>query len=1027
MPVITARDCNGSLRSKSSRPPLTRERWYTPRFGPCLAVPGYSDPESAHAKAMSSFSNLEFHRSGIGVLTNPNDPDPGSAIYLENAAGSTRPLRFCSCTAGRRKTCRHLVELGKQLKIFRNRYDGRSFGEIFAATSWSRLATTLYGGDPLPFVETRVGRTTLDGRTVLRFVAPNGNTALDYLEITPASLRFLERVGKVPPDDGFLGRAELIDKLAVFLRTSEEQHLNRARMKTNRQSLEGTLWYRLCYHCFREFEGLKGRFEPAVDLHTGDFTLTYFPVPETPVVRIVLPRTRVQDVLSLLSEASPSHYALRITPLPIERMQRLESGNDGPISWLPRLHALLDYRDGTQLEPDVSRFIYGNLAYIPEVETLVELPTPDRFERRLTTGRPRMAGPRVAGQRAAKVPSFELTVTADEKLGTILTDPMRELRILQEFDFLEIAASSKSHDYLEVRYAFGDERVAIQDIIQAKREGLPYLETGQGWIDLTNSELRGLENLIPDDETPAGSQEGVRLSSAQILRLQSSTTKPVRIGGPSDRAAVLERLLEYRPSRPLVELKGLRSTLRPYQKIGVEWLHFLFENRLAGILCDDMGLGKTHQAMALMILLREHDGVDAPFLVICPRTVISHWRDKLAEFAPGLRATVYHGPSRDLSECLEEHEVVVASYGVLRNDADKLARIPWCLLFFDEIQQIKNQKTQAHRAALSVPAVMKIGLTGTPIENALSELKNLFDLVLPGYLGDDDDYFDRFGASSQEEPDPEALSELRRLIAPFVLRRLKSDVLDELPEKIEDIRTCTLSPEQRQLYRDTINTRGLALAEKIRADEEPLPYLHIFALLNLLKQICDHPALALDDRERWTEHSSRKWDLFTELLEEGLGSGQKVVVFTQYLGMIDIMESYLNQRGVPYAKLTGSTRKRGEVVHRFNNDEDCRVFLGSLRAGGTGIDLIAGSVVIHYDRWWNAAKEDQATDRVYRIGQKRAVQVFKIVTEDTLEESIAAMIDRKRQLMSSVVQADHPKLTKIFTREELLELLRQVD
>ena len=203
-----------------------------------------------------------------------------------------------------------------------------------------------------------------------------------------------------------------------------------------------------------------------------------------------------------------------------------------------------------------------------------------------------------------------------------------------------------------------------------------------------------------------------------------------------------------------------------------------------------------------------------------------------------------------------------------------------------------------------------------------------------------------------------------------MLRRLKTAVLDELPEKIEDLRTCSLSEEQLSLYRQAINTKGVALMEKLRRDKEPLPYIHIFALLNLLKQICDHPALALGDLENYTAHDSGKWDLFQELLEESLQSGQKVVVFTQYLGMIALMERHLEQMGVQSVTLTGASRKRGEIVDRFNLDPDCRVFLGSLKAGGTGIDLVGGSVVIHYDRWWNAAREDQATDRLYRIGQK---------------------------------------------------------
>jgi SNF2 family DNA or RNA helicase len=259
-----------------------------------------------------------------------------------------------------------------------------------------------------------------------------------------------------------------------------------------------------------------------------------------------------------------------------------------------------------------------------------------------------------------------------------------------------------------------------------------------------------------------------------------------------------------------------------------------------------------------------------------------------------------------------------------------------------------------------------------------------------------------------------------------VLRRLKSSVLDELPEKIEDLRTCALSDDQAELYREAVAGRGAELARQVEAAADGhLPYLHIFAVLNLLKKICDHPALALGDLGRAGELASGKWDLYREILQECLDSGQKVVVFTQFLGMIELMERHLAGLGVDFVKLTGASVKRGEIVDRFNLDPDCKVFLGSLKAGGAGIDLVAGSVVIHYDRWWNAAKEDQATDRVYRFGQKRAVQVFKLVTEGTLEEKIAAIIERKRQVMASVLQEDSPELAKIFSRDELLDMLRQ--
>jgi SNF2 family DNA or RNA helicase len=240
------------------------------------------------------------------------------------------------------------------------------------------------------------------------------------------------------------------------------------------------------------------------------------------------------------------------------------------------------------------------------------------------------------------------------------------------------------------------------------------------------------------------------------------------------------------------------------------------------------------------------------------------------------------------------------------------------------------------------------------------------------------------------------------------------------------VRTCALSEDQVKLYRDAVGGKGAELARQLERTAEPVPYIHVFALLNLLKQICDHPALALGELDRAAEYASGKWELYQEILQEALDSGQKVVVFTQFLGMIALMERHLQGLGVGHAVLTGASVDRGAIVERFNDDPGCRVFLGSLKAGGTGIDLVGGSVVVHYDRWWNAAREDQATDRVYRLGQRRAVQVFKLVTEGTLEEKIGAIIERKRQVLDSVVEEDDPALAKLFSRDELLAMLRGV-
>jgi SNF2 family DNA or RNA helicase len=318
---------------------------------------------------------------------------------------------------------------------------------------------------------------------------------------------------------------------------------------------------------------------------------------------------------------------------------------------------------------------------------------------------------------------------------------------------------------------------------------------------------------------------------------------------------------------------------------------------------------------------------------------------------------------------LKDNHVLLTSYGILRNDIEQLKRIPFPVAVFDEIQSIKNQQTLGHEAATQLGAAMKLGLTGTPIENYLSELKALLDLTVPGYLGSDENFDSRYIKPIELDPTGARRATLSRLISPFTLRRLKRTVLKELPEKIEDIRTCNLSEDQVKLYRDAISSRGEGLVDTLKKGREPIPYIHIFALLNLLKQICNHPALVDGKVDDFEKYQSGQWDLFRELIDESLESGQKVVVYSQYLGMIRIITQYLHGAGVEFVTLTGSSRNRGDIISRFNDDPKCRVYVGSLKAGGTGVDLVAASVVLHYDRWWNAAKEDQATDRVHRIGQ----------------------------------------------------------
>ncbi len=1029
---------------------------------------------------MPRFPHLEMHRSGIGLA--PCGPgQEGAAIHVEGVPGLSGPLRSCPCDANgrRRETCEHLKDLSRAVQAFREAYGARSWGAVFEETAWARLARLLSEEAPCPCAKVRVEWLGGPGDSEasapgLRFVHSRKRSATKdeaeelgrWLSDGFGRLRLLERLGVAPEEAEAVDRAGVLERLAMFQWTRDEHALAKAGMKTRRQTLEEGFWHRFAYHAVRELGPDGTRFHPRVDRRTGRFALACVPAyggdgPQgsdgtdraAPVAELTLPRESVQSVLQLLSDLFPEQEDLRIRPIPLKTIFHVSPATEihgGPgdaaaaqgepeaVDVRPVIRAL--QRDGEEQvleQAEVEKFRYGRLVFLKDLGVLAELEKVGR-ERKFKA-------PRRLRLDWSRVPSFLDEHREGVEEGAVSFEGLvGERRVFREVERVTVEdvdldvdeAAGRSWYWLSVRYGFGSSSVSLAQVLDARGRGEPYFETPDGWVDLRAPGFRHLDTLLgrlARTEEEAADREGDRLRFApgELLGLQAATGRAIRVDAGEDdatdqareQAALVRRLVEVRPAAPYEQPEGLETPLRDYQERGVEWLRFLWENRLGGVLADDMGLGKTHQTMALMALLRQ-EGAEQPMLVVCPTSVMSHWRNKIRDHAPGLRIVVHHGQGRDLERALREGGMVVTSYGVLRRDAAALAEVPWALAVFDEIQNLKNPSTRGWQAAVRVPAAVRLGLTGTPIENSLTELKALFDLVLPGYLGSDRSFEERFGGGD-ELPGRERLEELRRLVAPFILRRTKAAVLDELPEKIEDVRTARLSDDQVKLYREAIATRGKDLVGKIAGGGEPVPYIHVFALLNLLKQICDHPALALHELDRADETASGKWDLYRELLTECLEAGLKVVVFTQYLGMLDLMARDLDERGVESVTLTGASRKRGEIVDRFNGDPDCRVFLGSLKAGGTGIDLVGGSVVIHYDRWWNAAREDQATDRVHRIGQHRAVQVFKLVTEGTLEEKIHALIEKKRGMMQAVVQEDDHRLSKIFSRAELLELLAE--
>ncbi|MFI0435404.1 MAG: DEAD/DEAH box helicase [Parachlamydiaceae bacterium] len=599
-------------------------------------------------------------------------------------------------------------------------------------------------------------------------------------------------------------------------------------------------------------------------------------------------------------------------------------------------------------------------------------------------------------------------------------------------DLIERAAE-KGRGWYRFRLFYQTKRglVSILQLRKSMNKKSPFGFFQAGLIDLRDERFDWLRRL-PKDRFEA---DTILLTSLEFMRLNAfdpiQMLQDEKNGGQRQSSiALLDDLINlHTPEQP--DMGGLLSHLRPYQEVGVQWLWFLYRQQLSGLLCDDMGLGKTHQAMALLVSISNlyrtfAEGTRHHFLIVCPTSVIYHWQEKLQQFLPGLKICSFYGAGRSLETFQNEYDVLLTSYGILRNEQEQLSKLPFEVAVFDEIQVAKNQFSRVYTALTKIKAQMKLGLTGTPIENHLRELKSLFDIVLPSYMPGESDYREIFIKPIEKEIDAQKKKLLNRLIHPFILRRKKEDVLKDLPEKIEEIAYCDLLSYQQKLYTDVLELRRHHLLEELKNEGGSIPYLHIFSLLSSLKQICDHPAVYLKQPQDYQQYSSGKWELFLEILREARESQQKVVVFSQYLGMMDIIEHYLINERIGFASLRGATQNRKEQLQLFNHDPSCEVFVGSLQAAGLGIDLTAGSVVIHYDRWWNAARENQATDRVHRIGQTRGVQVFKLVTKRTFEEKIDAMISRKGRLMEDVVGVDDQNMLKTFSRHDLIELLELV-
>ena len=471
--------------------------------------------------------------------------------------------------------------------------------------------------------------------------------------------------------------------------------------------------------------------------------------------------------------------------------------------------------------------------------------------------------------------------------------------------------------------------------------------------------------------------------------------------------------------------KSIRASLRSYQKIGYRWLRTMAYYGFGGILADDMGLGKTLQVITLLTDEYEKGCIDSS-LVVCPMSLILNWQAEFKKFAPNISVLVMMGNVDERKRLFEEeissHQVIITSYDLLKRDIEQYQKLHFKYCIADEAQYIKNANTIGAKALKTVNSEVRFALTGTPIENSLAELWSIFDFIMPGYLFSYSRFRNNFEIPIIKNEDEACILRSKKMISPFIMRRLKKDVLKELPDKTETVIYNSMLEEQQKLY-----TAHLALARKeinkeVEQKHNGTSRIKMLALLTRLRQLCCHPSLYLQDYEE----SSGKLEQCIEIIQDSIEAGHKILLFSQFTTMLDIISRYLHQNSIEHLMLTGSTKaeERIKMVSMFNHSS-IPVFLISLKAGGTGLNLTGADVVIHYDPWWNLSSQNQATDRAYRIGQNKNVQVFQMITKDSIEERIKELQDRKIGLTENVLQEGEAFMSQM-SEEELRDLFSEL-
>jgi len=591
-------------------------------------------------------------------------------------------------------------------------------------------------------------------------------------------------------------------------------------------------------------------------------------------------------------------------------------------------------------------------------------------------------------------------------------------------DFLADMSEDNDWLYFDADFYCGSEKITLEKLLSFLESGEPFWKKEDGTLVkiANNQELERLARLLQSFRArEEGGFEG-RLHHTSELEYVMTSSPHYNLKRAKSFEQFLNQVQDGKPVKEVYLSDEINKILRPYQKAGVEWMYFLRSYRFAGILADDMGLGKTIQTLTI---LDKEKVPGKPSLIICPKTLLYNWQEEAEKFFPELKVLIYDG-NKGVRESLRQdifnHDLIISSYPTLKQDGEFFSNpnTKFNYVVIDEAQFIKNHATKNAQVVKKLNADYRLALTGTPFENSVSEIWSIYDFLMPGFLGSYERFAKNFHNPIMDAGDRQALEHLRKKVEPFMLRRTKSEVLKELPPKIEQLSQCHLSEAQNILYQQILSEVRSNVLGVVEQKGFKSAQIHILAGLTKLRQACNHPALLVKDKD-FHKYESAKLDMCLELVEEVIKSSRKVLIFSQFTQMLDIVSSALEERNIPYLYLSGKTKNRQDLTHRFNDDPDMPVFLISLKAGGTGLNLTSADTVIIFDPWWNPSVENQAIDRTHRIGQKKVVNVYRLLTSGTIEEKIQELKERKQKLFNALV-GESGDMFKKLTWDEVKDL-----